>query len=142
MMKIKAEHPFVSRKLKGKITPELLYKTIMKHADKDAVVVTDVGQHQIWTAQFYNVDQPRHFLSSGGLGTMGFGLPASMGAKLGCPDKQVILFTGDGSIHRKRSGRFSGHGPGHGSGRHEGQRSQKAGQRCESGAGEQGVRAG
>jgi acetolactate synthase-1/2/3 large subunit len=98
MLRTKAAHPFVSRKLKGKITPELLYKTIMKHADKDAIVVTDVGQHQMWTAQFYDVDQPRHFLSSGGLGTMGFGLPGSMGAKLGCPDQQVILFTGDGSI--------------------------------------------
>ncbi len=98
LLKVKAKHPFVSRKLKGKITPERLYKTIMKHADKDAIVVTDVGQHQMWTAQFYDVDLPRHFLSSGGLGTMGFGLPGAMGAKVGCPDKQVILFTGDGSI--------------------------------------------
>ena len=98
LLKVKAKHPFVSRKLKGKITPERLYKTILKHADKDAIVVTDVGQHQMWTAQFYNVDLPRHFLSSGGLGTMGFGLPAAMGAQLGCPENQVILFTGDGSI--------------------------------------------
>ena len=98
LLKVKAKHPFVSRKLKGKITPERLYKTILKHADKDAIVVTDVGQHQMWTAQFYDVDLPRHFLSSGGLGTMGFGLPGAMGAKVGCPDKQVILFTGDGSI--------------------------------------------
>ena len=98
LLKVKAKHPFVSRKLKGKITPERLYKTILKHADKDAIVVTDVGQHQMWTAQFYNVDMPRHFLSSGGLGTMGFGLPAAMGAQLGCPENQVILFTGDGSI--------------------------------------------
>ena len=98
LLKVKAKHPFISRKLKGKITPERLYKTILKHADKDAIVVTDVGQHQMWTAQFYNVDIPRHFLSSGGLGTMGFGLPAAMGAQLGCPENQVILFTGDGSI--------------------------------------------
>ena len=98
LLKVKAKHPFVSRKLKGKITPERLYKTILKHADKDAIVVTDVGQNQLWTAQFYNVDMPRHFLSSGGLGTMGFGLPAAMGAQLGCPENQVILFTGDGSI--------------------------------------------
>ena len=98
LLKVKAKHPFVSRKLKGKITPERLYKTILKHADKNAIVVTDVGQHQMWTAQFYNVDMPRHFLSSGGLGTMGFGLPAAMGAQLGCPENQVILFTGDGSI--------------------------------------------
>ena len=52
----------------------------------------------MWTAQFYDVAKPRHFLSSGGLGTMGYGLPAALGAKVGCPDSQVILFTGDGSI--------------------------------------------
>jgi len=98
LLKTKAEHPFFSREIEGKISPEMLYKTIMKYADKDAIIVTDVGQHQMWTAQFYNVDQPRHFLSSGGLGTMGFGLPAAMGAKVGCPGKQVVLFTGDGSI--------------------------------------------
>ena len=98
LLKTKAEHPFVSRKLKGQISPEKLYKTVMKYADDDTIVVTDVGQHQMWTAQFYDVDRPRHFLSSGGLGTMGYGLPAAMGAKVGCPDKQVILFTGDGSI--------------------------------------------
>ena len=80
------------------ITPQEILRAMESLRDGGDIVVTDVGQHQMWTAQFYNVDQPRHFLSSGGLGTMGFGLPASMGAKLGCPDKQVILFTGDGSI--------------------------------------------
>ena len=98
LLETKAAHPFFSRKLEGKISPEMLYKAIMKYADDDTIVVTDVGQHQMWTAQFYDVDRPRHFLSSGGLGTMGYGLPAAMGAKIACPDKQVILFTGDGSI--------------------------------------------
>jgi acetolactate synthase-1/2/3 large subunit len=61
-------------------------------------VVTDVGQHQIWTAQFYPWSKPRTFISSGGLGTMGYGLGAALGAKIACPDKPVVLFTGDGSF--------------------------------------------
>jgi acetolactate synthase-1/2/3 large subunit len=63
-----------------------------------ALVSTDVGQHQMWTAQFYPFNFPRQWITSGGLGTMGFGLPAAMGAKRGCPDKVVVNFTGDGSI--------------------------------------------
>jgi len=63
-----------------------------------AIVCTEVGQHQMFAAQFYKSTQPRHFLSSGGLGTMGFGLPASIGAQLGRPDELVILFAGDGAV--------------------------------------------
>ena len=77
-------HPrFIMEETAGKLGP-------------DAVVVTDVGQHQIWAAQFFPVQKPRSFLSSGGLGTMGFGLGASLGAKLARPERPVVLFTGDG----------------------------------------------
>ena len=65
---------------------------------RDAIGVTDVGQHQMWAAQFFKVYKPRHFLTSGGQGTMGYGLPAALGAKVGCPDSPVVLFSGDGSI--------------------------------------------
>ncbi len=66
---------------------------------KDPIVVTDVGQHQMWTAQYYPFQSPRTFLTSGGLGTMGFGLGAAIGAQAGMPDRQVVLFSGDGSFH-------------------------------------------
>jgi acetolactate synthase-1/2/3 large subunit len=64
----------------------------------DAIVATDVGQHQIWAAQFYPVARPRSFITSGGLGTMGFGLGAAIGAKLANPSRPAVLFTGDGSF--------------------------------------------
>ncbi|MBP8718973.1 MAG: biosynthetic-type acetolactate synthase large subunit [Candidatus Atribacteria bacterium] len=64
----------------------------------EAIVVTDVGQHQMWTANHFQFIHPRSFISSGGLGTMGFGLPAAIGAKIGCPEKAVICISGDGSL--------------------------------------------
>ncbi|MDR2484887.1 MAG: biosynthetic-type acetolactate synthase large subunit [Treponema sp.] len=76
--------------------PRFILEETAKRLGDEAIVVTDVGQHQIWTAQFYPFTRPRSFLSSGGLGTMGFGLGAAAGAKIANPDKPVALFTGDG----------------------------------------------
>jgi acetolactate synthase-1/2/3 large subunit len=67
-------------------------------AGPEAIIATDVGKHQMWTAQAYPFQQPRQLLSSGGLGTMGFGLPAAIGAALACPDRNLICFSGDGSL--------------------------------------------
>ena len=64
----------------------------------DAIVVSDVGQHQMWEAQYYHHDKPRSLITSGGLGTMGFALPAAIGAKLACPDKEVWVVVGDGGF--------------------------------------------
>ncbi|MCK5660753.1 MAG: acetolactate synthase large subunit [Methanosarcinales archaeon] len=64
----------------------------------DAIITTEVGQNQMWAAQYFKYEKPRTFISSGGLGTMGYGMPAAMGAKLGCPDKTVINIAGDGSF--------------------------------------------
>ena len=62
------------------------------------IVVSDVGQHQMWTAQYFHFARPRRWINSGGLGTMGFGLPAAMGAQVGCPDDTVVCVAGDGSV--------------------------------------------
>ncbi len=64
----------------------------------DAIVTSDVGQHQMWAAQYFHFNRPRRWINSGGLGTMGFGLPAAMGAKVGCPDETVVCIAGDGSV--------------------------------------------
>jgi acetolactate synthase-1/2/3 large subunit len=71
---------------------------ISRYADPGAIVVTDVGQHQMWTAQYYKREQPYALITSGGLGTMGFGLPAAIGAKFACPDKEVWVIAGDGGF--------------------------------------------
>ncbi len=82
----------------GPSHPESVIKTVSEAADKDAIITTDVGQHQMWVARKYPFSTGRNFLTSGGLGTMGFGLPAAIGAALANPDRQVICFSGDGSI--------------------------------------------
>ena len=73
-----------------------IVEEIYRQTKGDAVIVTEVGQHQMWAAQFYRYSRPRTFLTSGGLGTMGYGLGASLGAKMGCPDKTVVNIAGDG----------------------------------------------
>jgi len=78
--------------------PQQLIEKVNELTDVDTIVVTDVGQHQMWTAQFYKFGKARKLLTSGGLGTMGYGLPAALGAKLGRQNNTVVLFTGDGSI--------------------------------------------
>ncbi|NMA70053.1 MAG: biosynthetic-type acetolactate synthase large subunit [Desulfitobacterium sp.] len=80
------------------LTPQAIIKELGNIAKDDAIVTTDVGQHQMWAAQGYPVKNPRHFITSAGLGTMGFGLPAAIGAQIAAPDKQVFLVTGDGSF--------------------------------------------
>ena len=92
------EHPFGYVEEGDFIKPGALISKISSLLPHDTIAVTDVGQHQMWAAQFFNVYEPRHFLTSGGQGTMGYGLPAALGAKLGQQDKPVVLFTGDGSI--------------------------------------------
>lgn len=83
----------------NEIIPELVLSSLSRQLDPCAsVVVTEVGQHQMWAAQFIDRELPRTFLSSGGLGTMGFGFPAAIGAAVGCPDKQVVCIAGDGSF--------------------------------------------
>jgi acetolactate synthase-1/2/3 large subunit len=78
--------------------PYGLIAHVAELAGEDAIVTTDVGQHQMWTAQVYPFRRPRQWLTSGGLGTMGFGLPAAIGAALACPERTVVCFSGDGSL--------------------------------------------
>ena len=83
----------------GAIVPETVLQKLSRKLDpENSIVVTEVGQHQMWAAQFVDRERPRTFISSGGLGTMGFGFPASVGAAFGCPDKQVVCIAGDGSF--------------------------------------------
>jgi len=80
------------------IKPQHVVQTLHRLTGGDAYVATDVGQHQMWAAQYYGFDQPRRWLTSGGLGTMGFGLPAAMGAQFAHPDSTVACITGEASI--------------------------------------------
>ena len=82
----------------SEIKPQYMVQALYEATDGDAIVVSDVGQHQMWTAQYFHFARPRRWINSGGLGTMGFGLPAAMGAKVGCPDDTVVCMAGDGSV--------------------------------------------
>jgi acetolactate synthase I/II/III large subunit len=94
---LKKKHP-LRYEGKEKINPQYIIEQLSEIAGPDAVIATEVGQHQMWAAQWYKHLRPRSFISSGGLGTMGFGFPAAMGAKVACPDKIVFNIAGDGSI--------------------------------------------
>jgi acetolactate synthase-1/2/3 large subunit len=94
----KKEFPLDYQLNEKSIVPQSLIVETQKMADKDCIVSVGVGQHQMWVAQFWRFHSPRSWLSSSGLGSMGFGLPAAMGAQVACPDRQVINFEGDGSF--------------------------------------------
>jgi acetolactate synthase I/II/III large subunit len=94
-----AEHPLhYEDSTDAEIKPQFLIQALYEATGGQAIVVSDVGQHQMWTAQYYHFTRPRQWINSGGLGTMGFGLPAAMGAKVGEPDQTVCVVAGDGSI--------------------------------------------
>ena len=92
------ERPLTYEQSDEVIKPQFVIEKLYELTGGDAIIVTDVGQHQMWAAQFYKHDTPRNWLSSGGLGTMGYGFPAAIGAKVARPDKNVFSISGDGSI--------------------------------------------
>ena len=92
------ERPLAYEQSDEVIKPQFVIEKLYELTGGDAIIVTDVGQHQMWAAQFYKYDTPRNWLSSGGLGTMGYGFPAAIGAKVARPDKNVFSISGDGSI--------------------------------------------
>src|SRR6476620_2571211 len=82
----------------GEIKPQFMIEAMHRATGGDAIITSDVGQHQMWAAQYYGFEKPRRWINSGGLGTMGFGLPAAVGAKVACPDETVVCLAGDGSL--------------------------------------------
>jgi acetolactate synthase-1/2/3 large subunit len=82
----------------SEIKPQYMVQALYEATGGEAIVCSDVGQHQMWAAQYYHFAKPRRWINSGGLGTMGFGLPAAMGAKVGCPGEIVVCLAGDGSV--------------------------------------------
>jgi len=94
----KEARPLVYREGKKKIAPQYVVEEIYKVTKGKAIITTEVGQNQMWAAQFYKFKSPRQFLTSGGLGTMGYGFPAAIGAQFACPDRVVFDIAVDGSI--------------------------------------------
>jgi len=91
-------HPLTYKRSEGKIKPQYVVEQVYKITKGEAIITTEVGQNQMWAAQFYTYDRPRTFLTSGGLGTMGYGLPAAIGAQVAMPDRLVVDIAGDASI--------------------------------------------
>ncbi len=95
----KAKYPLAYEDtVDAEIKPQFMIQALYEATGGEAIITSDVGQHQMWTAQFYDFPAPRRWINSGGLGTMGFGLPAAMGAAVGCPDRVVCCVAGDGSV--------------------------------------------
>ncbi len=94
----KSTQPLAYKQDDEKIKPQFVVEKLFELSGGDAIITTEVGQNQMWAAQYYQFDKPNHFISSGGLGTMGFGLPAAIGAQIAYPDKLVVDVAGDGSI--------------------------------------------
>jgi acetolactate synthase-1/2/3 large subunit len=93
------EHPLYYEPGKdGEIKPQFMVEALHRATRGDAIITSDVGQHQMWAAQYYGFEKPRRWINSGGLGTMGFGLPAAVGAKVACPEETVVCLAGDGSL--------------------------------------------
>lgn len=95
---LKARYPFYDQENSDFFAPSNLMRSLGEILPADGIITTDVGQHQMWTAQFYPFLKPGHFLTSGGFGTMGFGLPVAVGAALAAPQKEIICVSGDGSL--------------------------------------------
>ncbi|MDD2318499.1 MAG: biosynthetic-type acetolactate synthase large subunit [Geobacteraceae bacterium] len=94
----KEKHPLFYKESTQVIKPQAVIRKLRELCEPDAIIATDVGQHQMWTAQFFTFTKPRTLLTSGGLGTMGYGLPAAMGAQAAFPERQVIAICGDGGF--------------------------------------------
>lgn len=94
----KADHPLTYTQEEGVLKPQYIVEQIREIAGGEAVITTEVGQNQMWAAQYYKAVHPRNFITSGGLGTMGYGLPAAIGAQIGRPDAVVFDIAGDGSV--------------------------------------------
>lgn len=98
LQKKKAKYPLWYERSKESISPQWLIEQVYRISKGEAIVTTDVGQHQMWAAQFYTFDKPDKWVTSGGLGTMGFGFPAAIGAQLAKPDEMVVAIVGDGGF--------------------------------------------
>jgi acetolactate synthase-1/2/3 large subunit len=94
----RADQPLSFKPQPGKILPQQVLQELQRQTAGDLVAVTDIGQHQMWAAQYIVVDQPRTFISSGGLGTMGYGMPAALGAQIALPGRRVVAIVGDGGF--------------------------------------------